>query len=105
MRIKLFSTFLCFATIVSMTVGKVCAQNNILLIIADDLGVDVLEIDHAANTVEITTEKGTSGVQQVFDLTNISTLLANGVYFTKAWAAPVCSPTRATIYTGLQPWR
>ena len=81
------------------------AHQNVLLIIADDLGVDVLNIDHATNTVQMTTELGNSGTQQAFDLPNISTLLANGLYFTNAWATPVCSPTRASIYTGLQPWR
>ncbi len=104
MKSKFFTAFLFFITILSLTTGQVFAHQNVLLIIADDLGLDVLNIGHVTNTVQVTTERASTGVQQAFDLPNISTLLANGIYFTNAWAAPVCSPTRATIYTGLQPW-
>ena len=105
MRSKLFTAFLFLVTILSLTTGQVLANQNVLLIIADDLGVDVLNIEHVKNKVKVTTERDSTGAQQAFYLPNISTLLANGVYFTNAWAAPVCSPTRATIYTGMQPWR
>jgi hypothetical protein len=38
-------------------------------------------------------------------LPNISRILRNGLYFSQAWAQPACSTTRASIYTGLHPWK
>ncbi len=105
MKSKLFSIFFVGITILNFFSGPSFADQNVLLIIADDLGVDVLDIDHGANIIQITTEVVSTGTQQAFVLPNLSTLLANGVYFTNTWSTPVCSPTRATIYTGLQPWR
>ena len=105
MKSKIFLTFGLVITTLVYSSGPSFGHQNVLLIIADDLGVDVLNIDHATNTVQFTTELDSTGRQQAFDLPNLSALLANGVYFTNAWATPVCSPTRATIYTGLQPWR
>src|SRR5688500_856493 len=68
---------------------------NILLIIADDLGVDrvgVYATNDYADEPEIAAGYG--------DRTpSIDALAANGVRFTSAWAMPVCSPTRATVYT------
>jgi arylsulfatase A-like enzyme len=62
------------------------ARPNVLLIVADDLGVDIpavyAEHPEAANTP------------------NIDALAAGGVLFRNAWSNPVCSPTRATILTG-----
>ena len=104
MRSRIFFTFGVVVTTFLFSVGPSFGHQNVLLIIADDLGVDVLDIDHATNTVQVTTEVDRKGTQQVFDLPNLSTLLTNGVYFTNTWATPICSPTRATIYTGLQPW-
>ncbi len=58
---------------------------NILLVIADDVGVDQISaygVDDSARTP------------------TIDGLAANGVRFTRVWANPVCSSTRATILTG-----
>lgn len=57
---------------------------NVLLIIADDLGVDST-VCYAANAPP---------------MPNIESLCNTGVRFTNVWSAPVCSPTRATILTG-----
>ncbi len=59
---------------------------NILLIIADDLGVDPLNGYHDANLKAITP--------------TLDSLRAAGITFTNAAAAPVCSPTRAAIMSG-----
>ena len=59
---------------------------NILLIIADDLGVDV-----------------TNGYQQndrMPSTPHLDALRENGVTFTNTWAAPQCTPTRASIMSG-----
>lgn len=61
-------------------------QPNILLIIADDLGVDRLNGYH-------------DGVLMATTPT-LDSLRAAGVTFTNAAAAPVCSPTRAAIMSG-----
>lgn len=62
------------------------AGNNILVIIADDLGVDMLGIYGRGSDTPPTP--------------NIDALKAKGVMFHNAWANPLCSPTRAAIQTG-----
>lgn len=62
------------------------AANNILVIIADDLGVDMLGIYGRGRDTPPTP--------------NIDALKVNGVLFRNAWANPLCSPTRASIQTG-----
>ena len=62
------------------------AQDNILFIIADDLGVDYTE----------RYQEGSDFPQTP----NIDALAQDGILFRNAWANPVCSPTRATILTG-----
>lgn len=62
------------------------AKPNILLIIADDMGVE------ASNCYSL-------GQTQA-KMPNMEALCASGLVFEKAYSAPVCSPTRATIMTG-----
>lgn len=71
---------------------------NVLVIIADDLGTDKLrsyspegDPDTLPNTLPNTP--------------TIDALAANGISFDNAWACPVCSPTRASILTGRYPFR
>ncbi|MCH7721403.1 MAG: sulfatase-like hydrolase/transferase [Planctomycetes bacterium] len=61
-------------------------SENVLIILADDLGVDVLECYAEGSTFPPTP--------------TIDMLCASGVLFRNAWSNPVCSPTRATIQTG-----
>lgn len=71
-----------------------CAQTiaqeskpNILLIIADDLGIDGLE--------------GFGMELNNFPTTpNIQSLQESGVTYMHSWATPVCSPTRSSIMSG-----
>ena len=59
---------------------------NILLIIADDLGIDV-----------------TNGYQQSARMPttpNLDSLRTSGLTFTNTWATPQCTPTRASIMSG-----
>ena len=75
--------------LISTSVFPLLSQENkpnILLIIADDLGVDV-----------------TNGYQQndrMPTTPNLDALRENGVTFTNTWAAPQCTPTRASIMSG-----
>lgn len=59
---------------------------NILLIIADDLGVDPLNGYHDATLKAVTP--------------TLDSLRAAGITFTNATASPICSPTRAAIMSG-----
>ncbi len=80
------------ATLLAATLAAAAsAQGNILIIIADDLGVDNV---------------GAYGLGS--DLPNtpvIDSLAAGGVLFTNAWGHPLCTPSRAAIQTGLHPFR
>ncbi|CAI8245114.1 MAG: Arylsulfatase [Formosa sp. Hel1_33_131] len=59
---------------------------NILLIIADDMGLD------ATPGYSVGTSKPT--------MPNLQDLMNSGVRFNNVWSNPVCTPTRATILTG-----
>ncbi len=62
------------------------AGENVLLMVADDLGVDMLGFYG-------------EGVQTP-PTPNIDSLAQQGVYFRNCCSNPMCSPTRATIQTG-----
>lgn len=69
------------------------AQRNVLLIIADDYGIDSSSLYN--------TEPGA-----VLPPTpNINALKTQGVMFRNAYTQPTCSPTRACLLTGRQPFR
>jgi len=77
--------------LISLTFTTVSfAQNdhNVLLIIADDLGIDVMPnymLDEAV---------------QKANMPNLEALMARGITFDNVWSSPTCSPTRATLLTG-----
>ncbi|HJP00795.1 MAG TPA: sulfatase-like hydrolase/transferase [Planctomycetota bacterium] len=71
--------------------GAAAAQDNILILLADDVGVD-----HIGAYAE---------GQDTPPTPNIDALAAGGVLFRNAWANPVCSPTRAAIQTGRHGFR
>lgn len=66
-------------------------QQNVLLIIADDVGTDLIGAygEHP--------DPGNTPI--------INLLAANGVLFRNAWSNPVCSPTRASMLTGRHAFR
>ncbi|MEM1122878.1 MAG: sulfatase-like hydrolase/transferase, partial [Bacteroidota bacterium] len=90
LRLKTINTFVLFVGVI-YAVSPLKAQTNpsqpnILLIIADDLGVDAI-----------------SGYQNSAVLPNtphLDSLRQAGLTFMNAWAAPKCTPTRATIMSG-----
>ena len=60
---------------------------NVLLIVADDVGIEHLSLYGI----------GTDGFAKTPNLTALS---AQGVVFDNAWADPICSPSRVRIQTG-----
>jgi arylsulfatase A-like enzyme len=79
--------------ILLLCAGAVCAQDkvNLVLILADDLGwADVSPNGHTT----------------FYKTPNLERLAKRGMLFTQAYSAsPLCSPTRASIMTGLSPAR
>lgn len=68
--------------------GEPTLARNVLLIIADDLGVDaVSSYDDGSLPLEYA------------DTPNLAAL-CGGVRFNNAWSAPTCTPTRGTMLTG-----
>jgi len=83
----MFSTFLLLSVLAPSTFA---ATPHVLLIMADDLGWNDLHCQG----------------NQVLRTPHLDALAKQGVRFTDAYAAsPVCSPTRASIMTGLAPAR
>ena len=82
----------------AMSTGAASAEAppNVLIVVADDLGVDRVASYGWRN------EQGgaVSGPTPTIDR-----LAARGVLFRNAWSNPVCSPTRATCLTGLYGFR
>lgn len=70
---------------------SVVGTPSILLLIVDDWGIDASPLDNPAGLVP--------------KMPNLTSLAANGLRFTQAYAQPICSPTRASILTGRQPFR
>jgi arylsulfatase A-like enzyme len=68
------------------------ATGNILLLIADDFGLDMASFYPPPARVESTPPAPR--------LPSLGRLARQGVTFSDAWATPWCSPTRATILTG-----
>ena len=64
---------------------------NILVLIADDIGV----ADIGAYTEGANAEPGSPPPTP-----SIDALATDGVLFREAWSAPVCTPTRGALYTG-----
>lgn len=68
-------------------------QNNILLIIGDDIGLDSL---HISNTEPNATYP---------PIPTIQSMAENGILFSNGYAYPTCSPTRSSILTGRYGYR
>lgn len=99
-------------------------QRNVLLIIADDIGVDKIEpyvyhFNHTARSDDNINVWGVTAVGTdafsgtvlygIDDMTpctpTIRALSESGVMFLNAWGCPTCSPARASIITGTFPFR
>jgi len=90
LMISLFSVTLTFSPI-GLTQQNTAGIENVLLIVADDLGVD---------NVTVYNEHSQSAFTPTIDQ------LANeGVLFRNAWANPSCAPTRGSLMTGRHAFR
>ena len=80
----------CFALILMLLIPCLLFSQeqkpNILLIIADDMGVDVTNGFQSNNRMPSTP--------------TLDSLRAQGLIFPNTWAAPMCTPTRAAIMSG-----
>ena len=75
-------------TTFTFTVAPASNRNNILLIMADDYGLDASSLYNTSPGVSLPPTP------------NIASLAASGVKFTGAHAYALCSPTRSSILTG-----
>ncbi|MCB1091869.1 MAG: sulfatase-like hydrolase/transferase, partial [Verrucomicrobiae bacterium] len=82
-----------FASPYGIQTGTYTVHANILLLIVDDWGHDASPIDN--------TEPGAV----LANMPVVETLAAQGLRFTRAYAQPTCSPTRASILCGRQIWQ
>lgn len=70
---------------------QILAQENTVLLIADDVSSDYFGVY--------------SKTTDTAKAPNIRSLAESGIRYTKAWASPVCSPTRAGMLTGRYSFR
>lgn len=75
------------------------APPNVLIVIADDVGVDKIS-SYAVDYGDYARR-----AQALPDTPTVDTLAAVGLRFSDAWATPVCSPTRAGVLTGRTAFR
>ena len=83
---KIYNLLLFLLLSLSVTAQTDPNQPNILLIIADDMGVEMLE-----------------GFQEggiKANTPHLNSLKEQGITFTNAWTTPQCAPTRATMMSG-----
>ena len=83
-RLAAASCLLCLQTAKAL-------PHNVLVIIADDFGADSFPLTASGGSVP--------------PMPNITALKSSGVLFSRAYAQPTCSPTRACILTGRHPFR
>lgn len=81
---RIYTVFLLIIVLVNQI--KASDKPNILFIIGDDMGADIVN--------------GFSSAEGLPNTPNLDKLRSTGIAFTNAWAAPVCSATRASILTG-----
>lgn len=89
------------------SVEGISTPPNILLVIADDIGIEALT-ECYPNLISETMAKysGDANVNSIAGKTasipnTASRICSQGITFDNFWAQPTCSPTRATIMTGL----
>jgi arylsulfatase B len=81
---------LIFSALILSTLS-IIGQNNVLLIIADDLGVDYI------SAYALGSDPAPTPI--------IDSLATNGLVFSNTWTSPICSPSRANIITGKYSFR
>ncbi len=77
---------LAFAVVFAISGQRALSAPNVLLILADDMGVEALSVYGLGKTAPKTAA--------------LEAIAEEGVVFNNFWSQPVCSPTRSTIMTG-----
>ena len=92
-----------FAGAFGTTYSTSAAKPNILLIIADDIGIDVSTDLYPSLIEELEFMYGTDDISgKPASMPQVTDRIARqGMVFNNAWAQPSCSPTRAAMITGL----
>jgi len=85
------------------TVTNQKQRPNVLLVLMDDVGVDYLQQYNSFQVSHLGYATGAGSWGPV--TTGFATVKSEGVIFNSAFAAPVCSPTRAMLLTGRYPSR
>lgn len=108
---KLLKTAALAVTMTGLCTAAAAAEHpNILLIIGDDFGMDVTSDMYPGLIDGLVKQYGPSGLkhpgyQAIKGKQAVTPVLNDfarqGMTFTNTWAAPFCSPTRASILTGL----
>lgn len=80
------------------------SKRNVLLLIADDVGVDKVATYVDLYNNNSRSDDNIAGVAVPCTPT-IEGLAASGVDFVNAWVSPTCSPTRAALMSGTHPFR
>ena len=101
---------LCTAALATDKKSDPVNRPNILLIIADDVGMDVTTDMYPGLIENLGKKYGPSGLNNPnykeikgfpASTPRLDKLTHEGMLFTNVWAQPFCSPTRAAILTGL----
>ncbi len=80
-----------------VVVGEASVARNVLIVVLDDVGWLDVGATHDRDVLPSTSSLAPASTPR------IDGLAAEGVTVTTAWAEPVCSPTRASLLTGLHP--
>jgi arylsulfatase A-like enzyme len=101
---------LVFVGLLACLSDGLAAPPNLLVIVADDLGTDSLELYEGLNDHTDLAPSPDSPYRPLFDgkvryprTPTIDELARRGLLLTRAWSAPTCTPTRTTILAGRHP--
>lgn len=87
------AAILALLVILAATLAQAAGQPNIVVILSDDQGWNDTSVDLGLGKAR--------GVNDHYITPNLAQLAAEGVRLGQAYAAPVCSPTRISLLTGV----